>query len=553
MTVGTNFLVIVADDLGFTDLGCFGGEIATPNLDKLAKLGTRITDFHTALACSPTRLMLLSGTDNHIAGLGQMNEFARRHPEKFDGKPGYEGYLNDRVAALSEILKDAGYHTWISGKWHLGLFKEHWPINRGFDDSWTLLPGAGNHYKYVFRDENGEIPKFLPPYYVDGDHELDPDTELPDDFYLTTYFTDKALEFLKKPRDGPFFGFLTYTAPHWPYQAHEEIVKKYRGKYNAGPQHLRQQRLAQAAKLGIVDPKTIPHPVTSIHKEWDELTPEEQATESRIMETYAAMVEILDREVGRVLDYLEETGQLDNTFISFMSDNGAEGLLMEALPLTSGRIHHMIDTYYDNSFDNIGRRNLFVFYSDQWAQAATAPHSMYKMWTTEGAIVCPLIVRHPSFKTGVVNEFTTVMDILPTILDLAKVPHPGNEYKGRKVVLPKGKSWVPYLQDKTDHVHDENTVVGWELFGQQAIRRGPYKAVYIPKPFGPEKWQLFDVRNDKGETKDLSKEKPEILAELLDHWAEYVAETGLIELGSDLFEKEKLHEDDTVDYKVIKD
>lgn len=220
-----------------------------------------------------------------------------------------------------------------------------------------------------------------------------------------------------------------------------------------------------------------------------------------------------------------------------MSDNGAEGMIMEALPLTNKRIQTFVEKYYDNSLENIGNYNSFTFYGDQWAQAATAPHSMYKAWSTEGAIVCPLIVHYPPLLKGqegkIFKEFTTVMDILPTVLDLAGVQHPGSTYRGRSVAIPRGKSWSSYISGKAPYVHDENTVTGWELFGQQAIRKGQYKALYIPKPFGPEKWQLFNIIEDPGETDDLAEKKPEVLKELTDHWAVYAAETGLIELGPD--------------------
>ncbi|RLV90070.1 Arylsulfatase [Spathaspora sp. JA1] len=564
MTISTpkkpNFLIIVADDLGFTDTSPFGGEIHTPNLNKLAlDHGVRLTDFHTASACSPTRSMLLSGTDNHIAGLGQMAEFASRHPEKFAGKPGYEGYLNDRVVALPEILRDGGYHTFISGKWHLGLKKEYWPINRGFTKSWTLLPGAGNHYKRVLRDDQGNQLPFLPSLYVEDDKELNPEKDLPDDFYSTTNFTDKAIEFIDStPEDQPFFGFLTYTAPHWPYQAPQDRIAKYQGIYDNGPEELRRARLAQARKLGIIDTNVVPHPIKTIRKTWSELTDKEKQVESKIMATYAAMVEILDEQIGRVIDHLRGKEELDNTFILFMSDNGAEGMLMEALPLTNQRINNFITNYYDNSLENIGNKDSFVFYGDQWAQAATSPHAMYKMWSTEGAIVCPLILHYPPLLQEnhgkILNKFTTVMDILPTVLELAQVEHPGTNYKGRKVAIPRGKSWVGYLGNKSEQVHSEDTVTGWELFGQQAIRQGDYKAIYIPKPFGPEKWQLFNIIKDPGEINDLAEVESKKLQELVGHWAVYAAETGLIELGPDLFEREKIEgEDNDVVYRIIVD
>ncbi|KAG7864290.1 hypothetical protein KL919_000318 [Ogataea angusta] len=536
-TMAPNFLIIVADDLGFTDLSPFGGEISTPNLYKLALDGYRFTQFHTASACSPTRSMLLSGTDNHLAGLGQMAEFARNYPERFAGKPGYEGYLNDRVAALPEILHDAGYYTFISGKWHLGLDRPHWPVQRGFERSFTLLPGAGNHFKYFPKSkEGGEPIGFMRPFYVEDDNELDP-YDLPEDFYSTHLYTDKALAFLQdeKRAGRPFLGCLTYTAPHWPYQAPREVIDKYKGRYDSGPAVLRRERLKRALELGIIPDGIEPHQVeTHRDKTWEELTDEEKKIEARIMEIYAAMVEVLDADVGRVVDHLKETGEYDNTLILFMSDNGAEGMLLEAMPLWMERTENAIRAHYNNSYDNLGNKDSFVWYSDQWAQAATAPSYMYKMWASEGGIRCPLILRYPKFALpagGVSGEFCTVMDILPTVLELAGVQHPGTEYRGRKVLTPRGKSWVSYLKGG-DRIHDEDTVTGWELFGQQALRKGKYKALYIPKPYGPGKWQLFDLTADPGEIHDLAESHPDKLKELLDHWVQYVAETGLVEFSS---------------------
>lgn len=547
-----NFLIIVADDLGFTDLGAFGGEIDTPNLDKLAANGARFTDFHTALACLPTRLMLFSGTDNHIAGLGQMAEFAQRHPAKFGGKPGYEGYLNDRVAPLPEILRDHGYYTFILGKWHLGLQPLQWPLRKGFERSFTLLPGAGNHYKYFPRDAEGKQLAFLPPLYAEDDRAVDADTELDASFYSTDHYTTRALEFLDSDarRGRPFFGCLTYTAPHWPYQAPRDRIDKYKGVYDGGPEELRQRRLALACRAGVVPPGVEPH-VMQLHRDrrWHQLTAAEQAVEARIMETYAAMVDVLDENVGRVVRRLEKTGELASTVVMFMLDNGAEGMLMEALPLLVLRIRDVVALYYDNLLANIGNANSWVYYSDQWAQAATAPLYMHKMWASEGGIRCPLIVHYPPLVTaGVSGAFATVMDVVPTVLELAGVAHPGTRYKGRDVAPVRGRLWVAHLGDPQRRIHPEDAVTGWELFGQQAVRRGPYKALYVPAPFGPAAWQLFDVRADPGETRDLAPLHPAILQEMLAHWAEYVADTGLIEFGSDFFDAETLGEHDTVNY-----
>lgn len=539
-----NFVVIVADDLGFTDTSAFGGEINTPNLQRLAERGLRFTDFHTASACSPTRSMLLSGTDNHIAGLGQMNEFAERIPERFGGKPGYEGYLNFKVAALPEILKDSGYYNFMSGKWHLGLSPEHWPDKRGFEKSFALLPGAGNHFKYFPKDKKGEYLNFLSPIFEENGKRLDPEVDIPEDYYSTDYFTDKFIDFLRLDdrKERPFFGFLTYTAPHWPYQAPDEIIAKYKGVYDDGPEELRQQRLTRAIKLGILPEGVEPHKVeTQRTKAWKELNDKEKEVESRIMEIYAAMVEIMDTNIGRVLDEIKHLGEEENTFVLFMSDNGAEGMMMEALSTTAERFQYFVGNYYKNEFHNLGKKDSFVWYSDQWAQAATAPYYMYKMWASEGGIRCPLIVSYPDLiekkNDGIVKPaFVTVMDILPTILNIAGIEHPAPVFQNRQVACVKGTPWTKYLQGKSDRVHDEDKVTGWELFAQQAIRKGRFKALFIPKPLGADKWQLFDLSKDPGETSDLALVKPDLLKELVNHWSEYVAETGLVECADIFYE-----------------
>lgn len=337
-----NFLIIIADDLGFSDP--FGRDIDTPHLDRLAKEGLTMTDFHTASACSPTRSMLLSGNDNHIAGLGQMAEFAKGYPdiwkdEHGDAKPGYEGVLNYRVAALPEILNqplpDTGkgeYKTVLSGKWHLGLEKPFLPSDRGFERSWGLLPGAGNHYRY-----NPDVALGVPAtktLWTDNGKLFTVD-DLPEDFYSTDAFTDKLIEYLYEDEedDRPFFAMLTLTAPHWPLQAPRDLIDKYRGRYDKGPTALRSERLEDLHRLGLISDAAFEraHPMVDTYCTggWDKLTEEEKRRSARTMEVYAAMVESIDMNVGRVIKYLEDIKHLDNTFIVFMSDNGAEGALLE--------------------------------------------------------------------------------------------------------------------------------------------------------------------------------------------------------------------------------
>ncbi len=518
-----NFLVIVADDLGFSDLGAFGGEISTPNLDALAYVGLRLTDFHSAPACSPTRAMLMTGTDHHIAGIGTMLEVAI---PGFEGAPGYEGYLNDRVAALPELLRDGGYLTLMSGKWHLGDTIETSPWARGFERSFALLPAGGSHYG------GGLFSRFatVETLYSEDDEFVD----VPKDFYSSDFFTDKLLQYFReRPSDDkrPFFAYLPYQAPHWPLQAPDEAIAKYRGRYTDGPDVLRDARLKALKLFGLCGPDVVPHPVVAeSEKEWADLTPDEQALSARTMEVYAAMVERMDWNIGRVTDYLERTGELDNTVVIFLSDNGAEGAIVEAMPLSGAYIMEQIRLHYDNSLDNIGRSDSCIWYGPRWAQAATAPSRLHKAFTTEGGIRVVSFVTWPGFaRQGEIGTaFSTVMDIAPTLLELAGIAHPGTSYQGHEIVPMRGKSLIPYLSRRSDQVHDNETGTGWELFGRRAIRQGDWKALYLPAPYGPGKWQLYDLSEDPGEIVDHAETHPEKLTALLALWDRYVEENGVL-------------------------
>ncbi|VUC27306.1 unnamed protein product [Clonostachys rosea] len=543
-----NFLVIVADDLGFSDLQPYGGEIETPNIAKLAEEGLRMTGFHTAASCSPTRAMLLSGTDAHIAGLGAMAEWIRKVPELFQDHPGYEGYLNHRVAALPEILQDNGYWTMMSGKWHLGLKKELSPSARGFTKVLTTLPGAGNHFNnepqlYGHEDEKPKaLLKGNEGFWMHDDKFISGCNDLPKDFYSSNTFTDYFLDFMRgrneEEKDKPFFGYLAFTAPHWPLQAPRETVEKYKGFYDDGPEGLRERRLRSMIEKGIVPADVEPAPLhTAGTKPWSEMDEEERKKSSRAMEVFAAMVDLIDVNVGRVVEYLRETGELDNTFIVIMSDNGAEGQLLEAVPILAGHsLKDVIAKWYDNSLENLGNHNSFVWYGPQWAGAATAPSRGLKTFTTEGGIHCPCIVRYPPLlqKQGVIApNFTTVMDVLPTFLELAGVQHPAPTFRGRQVAPVRGRSWVPFLKNPDDEklqiYNSTNDIVGWEQIGVAAVRLGDWKAVFMPPPRGSGKWELYDLSKDLGEVHDLGESQPEKLAEMIAHYETYFQETGMFD------------------------
>jgi arylsulfatase len=523
MTKRPNFLVIVADDLGFSDLGAFGGEVETPRLDALALQGLRFTDFHTAPACSPTRAMLLTGTDHHIAGLGTLDEVASRRQR---GQPGYEGYLNDRVVTVTELLREAGYRTYMSGKWHLGMTLETSPHARGFERSFALLPGAANHYASSPKAGTG-FPRQDTLYAEDGRF-----VGLPDDFYSSDGFTSKLIDYLEaRPEDdAPFFAYLAFSAPHWPLQAPDDLVAKYRGRYDAGPDVLRARRLARLVELGLCPPDVRAHPVVARSRPWNEMSAAEQAVSARSMEVYAAMVERIDWNVGRVLDHLAARGELEDTVILFLSDNGAEGALIEPVPVFGPKLMEFIAEHYDNRLENIGRPNSYVWYGPRWAQAATAPSRLYKTHTAEGGIRVVAFLTSPALaRQGQISHaFATAMDVAPTLLELAGVDHPGETWGGRRIEPPRGRSMGAYLRGEADHVHDDSIATGWELFGRCAIRRGDWKALRLPPPDGPGCWQLYDLAADPGETEDLAEAEPERLAGLVRDWEAYVAETGVL-------------------------
>ncbi|KAF5373747.1 hypothetical protein D9758_000708 [Tetrapyrgos nigripes] len=551
-----NFLLIVADDLGFSDIGCFGSEIKTPNLDKLAETGIRMTDFHTAAACSPTRAMLLSGTDNHIAGIGCMSEqkgtFTSRaeHDLRRWDVPGHEGFLNYRVAALPEVLQDNGYHTLLSGKWHLGLKPDYTPDKRGFDRSFALLPGCANHYGWEpqFKDDMIKYFERIPALYVDDGKLVDLKSNITNDpkgFYSSDFYADNLIKYLsERPKDKPFFAFLPFSAPHWPLQVDKRYRDKYKGMYDEGPEVLRQKRLVKLKELGLIPSDAVPHDVVAPEvSEWEEMTDEERKMSARAMETFAGMVDNMDENIGKVLDYLKEIGEYDNTFIIFQSDNGAEGLAYEAIPVMGKHIMTVIDKFYDNSLENIGEYNSFVWYGPRWAQAATAPSRLYKMFSTEGGIRVPFVLNYPPWTEShggkIIDAFATVMDIMPTMLDLAGAHHPGKEFRGRSVEEMRGKSWVEFFNklnstssealNKIDAIYTSDDTMGWELFGRAALRKGTWKIVFMPRwSHGKEQWELFDLSKDPGETNDLAAKHPEKVKELLELWEEYVKKNGVV-------------------------
>ena len=513
-----NILLVVVDDLGFTDVGAYGGEINTPTIDALAREGVRFSNFHTAVSCSPTRSMLLSGTDNHVAGLGNMAELLTPNQR---GKPGYEGYLNDRVMSLAEVFAGAGYHTYMAGKWHLGDEPEHIPHARGFQRTFSLLYGGASHWS----DMEGLIEAQTPAKYsLNGE----PLAELPADFHSSRSYADFIIDSIRADRESgePFLAFLSFTAPHDPLHVPEPWLSKYRGRYDDGYEVLKQKRIEATKREGLVAQDAAPPARHSMLKPWDSLSDREKAIESRMMEVYAGMVDNLDYHLGRVLDYLKDIGEYENTLIVWMSDNGANPWTTDDYPGNRGSefVKNM-----DNRLENIGRPGSGMAYGMGWATAAEGPFDYFKMTVGEGGIHVPLIITGPGVSGGgkTIDGFAYVMDLMPTMMAIAGVEHPG-EYEGKKKEPMLGRSLVRLLSGEADTVYGPDEYIGGEMGNGRWMRKGDYKATMVAKPYGPAEWALYDVVNDPGETRNLAADKPEVLEELQAAWERYSKEVGVV-------------------------
>lgn len=505
-----NIVLIMADDLGYSDLGCYGSEIATPNLDRLAAGGIRFTQFYNTARCCPTRASLLTGLYPHQVGIG--------HMVSDRGLPGYRGDLSSNCVTIAEVLKSAGYSTYMSGKWHVTrytglldndpeLTRQHnWPCNRGFDCFFGLVHGGGSYFNPVLALDNA-------PYALKSP-----------DVYLTDALSGKAAEYIgehaKSRKDKPFFLYLAYTAPHWPLQALPEDIARYKGKYDQGWDALRQSRYERMLQLGVVSPDwklsprdpAVPAWENAPHKEW----------QARRMEVYAAQVDRLDQGIGRVIRELESTGLMDNTLIVFLADNGA---CDEELRLNGPRGLSRPDTMADgrkiahgNDDPTImpGPEETFQSYGPAWANASDTPFRLYKHYVHEGGISTPMIAHWPKMiaKPGMTAHVGHVIDVMSTCVDLAGARYPSDR-NGQAIPPMEGRSLVPVFRG--EQVTAER-VLYWEHEGNRAVRQGQWKIVER----GRGDWELYNIPADRSELNDLAPKHPEKvkkLAALYDQWA----------------------------------
>lgn len=466
-----NIVIILADDMGFADLGAFGSEIKTPNIDALAKGGVRFTNFYTHAACSPTRAMLLSGVDTHQNGLGNMNELSA--PNQV-GKPGYEGYLNSRVATLPELLKEAGYHTYTVGKWHMGMEPDKIPAARGFERDFSLLDGGGSYWDMNLLTAN--IPRMT---FTEDGHYL---RSLPKGYYATQTYTDKMIGFIDADRgDGkPFFAYVAHQAPHDPFHLPREWRKRHVGEYDKGWDAMRQERLKRQIELGIMPAGTelaerlwfVPDPIL--------LAPATRAILGKKMELYAGMVENLDFHVGRLIDHLKQIGEYENTIFIVFGDNGAEGTdMFERIASTPGTRDFLFAAiYWSQTHPNAwGDPGSWPGYGPMWAQVSMTPFSQYKAFSAEGGIRNGLVVSGPIVKQpkgGIGRGVMHVADIMPTLLEVAGASYPKTR-NGQGLPPLIGKSWVRMLAGEEPSPRNDRDVLAWELFGNRALRQGDWK------------------------------------------------------------------------------
>ena len=436
------------------------------------------------------------------------------------GKPGYEGHLNDRVISLAEVLRDGGYHTYMAGKWHLGQETGSLPFDRGFERSFSMLVGGASHWS----DMLGIVPPNNPAAYsLNGKHLL----ELPGDHYSSRSFADFLIHSIREGRDDekPFLAYLAFQAVHDPVQVPEPWLSKYRGMYDEGYEILKKRRWEAAKKLGIIPQDSELAEKNPLIRPWKDLSDDERALEVRGMEVYAGMLEAMDYHYGRVINFLKDIGEYENTIIMFLSDNGANPWYSEDY---QGAEEPEFRKQFDNRLENIGHPRSNYAYGIGYASSSEGPLDKFKWTVGEGGIRVPLLISGPGIKGGRhIKAFTYVTDVMPTILELAGVDYP-KKYHGRRIEPMRGRSMANLLNGSKNAIYNEDEFVGGEMGGGKWMRQGDFKAVMLPEPYGTGKWQLFNVVKDPGEAKDLSSAAPDKIKLLKAAWDRYAEEVGVV-------------------------
>ncbi len=495
-----NIVIVLVDDMGFSDIGCYGGEIQTPNLDNLAANGLRFKQFYNTGRCCPTRASLMTGLHPHQAGIGHMTE-TPEIPSPLTNEP-YQGYLNNHCVTIAQVLKKAGYHTLMTGKWHLGYHrKECWPLQRGFDKYFGILSGASDYFH---------------PTGLRGLTYMNDPVEPSEDFYVTDDFTHTACRFIEeslKTDDKPFFLYLAYNAPHWPLEAKTEDLKKYKGKYKVGWHEISKRRLARQREMGLIDPSWTPAPHEG--PAWDSLSEEQKTILDLRMAAYAACIDAIDQNIGKLVTKLKALGQYENTVIFFLSDNGA---CAEGGILGSGDEQAVRDpkSTQDTAGPRCGRA---------WANCSNTPFRLYKHFVHEGGMSTPMIVHWPdgipkNELGSFVQPFGYLPDLMPTCIELAGTRYP-TQWNDNPIYPMAGKSLLPLIRGSHGPVHTDP--VFWEHEGNRAMRDGKWKLVWARN--GP--WELFELDSDRTEMHNLFEALPGRAADMQRTWESWARRTGV--------------------------
>jgi arylsulfatase/uncharacterized sulfatase len=510
-----NIVIILVDDAGFSDFAPYGGEAHMPNISALAQRGAMFSHYYTSPLCAPSRAMLLTGVDNHRTGVATIPEVL---PPSQEGHRGYTMHLEPGVLTIAQRLHTAGYRTFITGKWHLGHGDGDLPNSHGFDRSFVLdASGADNWQNAPYMPYNNYAP-----WFEDGKP-----AQLPSDFYSSRFIVDRMIQYLDSDRrQGPFFAYLAFQAVHIPVQAPREYTQHYLDTYNAGWDATRQARWRRVQSLGLIPQGAPLAPMNTKLHPWSSYSADDRALFSRSMAVYAGMLEAMDANVGRFIDYLRAHRLADNTIFVVTSDNGPE----PSDPIhETGFTQWMAVHGYTRQISNLGEIHSYNFIGPQWATAAASPGDLFKFYAGDGGIHAPLIIAGPGIPAERVNARAFVTDITPTLLERAGVTGPAPAGS----VAMNGASMNGVLTDAAQQVRDPNTPVGIEVSGNSALFRGDYKLVRNTPPYGDNHWRLYNITADPGETHDLAQQQPQLFVSMQADYAAYAKANGVVDVPAD--------------------
>ncbi|MCA0900595.1 arylsulfatase [Microbulbifer agarilyticus] len=514
-----NIVVIVVDDAGLMDFAPFGGEANMPSIQQLADQGTRFSEYRTSPLCSPSRAMLLTGIDNHRTGIATIPEVL---PREHKNAPGYSMHLEPGVKTIADRLRDNGYRTYMTGKWHLGSRVEDLPVSHGFDRSFALDASGA---------DNWEQKSYMPYYDTAPWFEDDKPATLPEDFYSSAFIVDKMIDYIAadevttERQEQPFFAYMAFQAIHIPIQAPREFTENYEGLYDQGWHVLREKRWQKAQALGLIPQGAPLGDMPNNLRDWNVLSNDERRYYSKAMAVNAGMLEAMDHHIGRLMEWLDKQGKLENTLFVVTSDNGPE---FNDIVNTPGIGLWYAISGYNRDIDSMGEKGSLVSIGPEWAAAAASPNSKFKFYSNDGGIRVPLIISGPGIPQGKTqSSLSLVTDITPTLLDYLDI---SATPLSQEEVAITGRSLLPVIQDEAKYTYGPDEAVGLEVAGNIALFKGQYKLTRNLPPYGDGNWQLFDIHADPGESNNLASTEPMILNALKEDYKTYATSVGALEM-----------------------